>query len=170
MLQMDVRRCPAGGCPSRRNTLPGDREVARMAPALDGRVGSAQPRTLPQLLRMLGINDKPVGQQWHPIMAWLEHNGASRELWMSLLANGYGIHLERDLPSFNRPVPRRTRPPQSCPHGHLLRPGAMLVGHQPCSTCCGGHTTWTCPACGAMVYWPPLRSDCRVLAGPAAVR
>jgi hypothetical protein len=28
-----------------------------------------------------------------------------------------------------------TRPPQSCPHGHRLRPGAMLVGHQPCSTC-----------------------------------
>jgi hypothetical protein len=26
------------------------------------------------------------------------------------------------------------------------------------------------PACGAVVYGPPLRLDCRVLAGPAAVR
>jgi hypothetical protein len=59
-----------------------------------------------------------------------------------------------------------TRPPQSCPGGHLLRPGAMLVGHQPCSTCRGGHTTWTCLDCGGVVYGPPLRIDCRVLAGP----
>jgi len=139
-----------------------------MATAMDDSVGLAQPRTLPQLLRMLGVNDKPISGQWHPIMAWLEQNGASRELWMSLLANGYGIHLEQVMP-LNRPVPRMTRPPQSCPHGHRLRPGAMLVGHQPCS-CPGGHTTWTCLACGAVVYAPPLRLDCRGLAGPAAVR
>ena len=44
-----------------------------------------------------------------------------------------------------------TRPPQSCPHGHLLRPDAMLVGHQPCSTCRGGHTTWTCPDCAGVL-------------------
>jgi hypothetical protein len=141
-----------------------------MATAMDDSVGLAQPRTLPQLLRMLRVNDKPISGQWHPIMAWLEHNGASRELWMSLLANGYGLHLEMDIPSFNRPAPRGTRPPQSCPHGHRLRPGVMPVGHQPCSTCRGGHTTWTCPVCGAMVYGPPLRVDCRVPAGPAAVR
>jgi len=133
-----------------------------MATGMDGSVGLTQPRTLPELLRLLGVNDKSVSQQWHPIMAWFEHNEASRELWMSTLANGYGIHLEGDLPSFNRPVPRRTRPPQSCPQGHRLRPGEMLVGHQPCSTCCGGHTTWTCPACGAVRYGPPLRTDCRV--------
>ena len=90
-----------------------------MATAMDDSVGLAQPRTLPQLLRMLGVNDKPISGQWHPIMAWLEHNGASRELWMSLLANGYGIHLEQVMP-LNRPVPRMTRPPQSCPHGHRL--------------------------------------------------
>jgi hypothetical protein len=52
-----------------------------------------------------------------------------------------------------------TRPPQSCPHGHLLRPGAMLVGHQPCSTCRGGHTTWTCLDCGGVVYGPPDPPD-----------
>jgi hypothetical protein len=56
---------------------------------------------------MLGVNDKPTSQQWHPIMAWLEHNDASRELWMSLLANGYGQHLEREMPSLSRPVARR---------------------------------------------------------------
>jgi hypothetical protein len=139
-----------------------------MATAMDDSVGLAQPRTLPQLLRMLGVNDQPISEQWHPIMAWLEHNGASRELWMSLLANGYGIHLEQVMP-FNRPVPRMTRPPQSCPRTHRLRPGAMLVGHQPCS-CQGGHTTWTCLACGAVVYGPPLTEDCQILVGAAAVR
>jgi hypothetical protein len=38
-----------------------------------------------------------------------------------------------------------TRPPQSCRHGHPLRPGAMLVGLQPCSTCRGEHRedVWT---------------------------
>src|ERR1700758_4144652 len=54
--------------------------------------------------------------------------------------------------------------------GHLLRPGAMLVGHQPCSTCRGGHTTWTCLDCGAVVYRPPLSAGCRILVGAAAVR
>jgi hypothetical protein len=61
-------------------------------------------------------------------------------------------------------------PPQGCPHGHRLRPGAMLVGHQPCSTCRGGHTTRTCLDCGGVVKGPPLRVYCRILAGPAAVR
>src|ERR1700739_4677384 len=63
-----------------------------------------------------------------------------------------------------------TRPPQSCPRGHLLRPGAMLVGHQPCSACRGGHTTWTCLDCGGVVYGPPLTAGCRILVGAAAVR
>jgi hypothetical protein len=78
-----------------------------MATATDDSVGLGEPRTLPQLLRMLGVNDKPTSQQWHPIMAWLEHHDASRELWMSLLANGYGQHLERAVPSLNRPISRR---------------------------------------------------------------
>jgi hypothetical protein len=63
-----------------------------------------------------------------------------------------------------------TRPPQSCPHGHPLGPGATLVGHQPCSTCRGGHTTWTCLECGAVVSGPPLTAACRILVGAAAVR
>ena len=79
-----------------------------MATALDDSVGLAQPQTLPQLLRMLGLNGKPVSEQWHPIVAWFEHNECSRELWMSLVANGYAYHIERqNLLSFNRPVPRR---------------------------------------------------------------
>jgi hypothetical protein len=40
-------------------------------------------------------------------VAWLEHNKPSRELWLSFLANGYGLHLEQAVPSFCRPVPRR---------------------------------------------------------------
>jgi len=63
-----------------------------------------------------------------------------------------------------------TRPPQRGPHGHRLRAGAMLVGHQPCSTCRGGHTTWTWLECGGVVYGPPLTAGCRVLVGAAAVR
>ena len=54
-----------------------------MATAMDESVGLTQPQTLPQLLRMLGLNGKPTGEQWHPIMAWLDHNEACRELWMS---------------------------------------------------------------------------------------
>jgi hypothetical protein len=46
----------------------------------------------------------------------------------------------------------------------------MLVGHQPCSTCRGGHTTWTCLDCGGVVYGPPLSAGCRILVGAAAVR
>src|SRR6202035_2811623 len=61
------------------------------------------------------------------------------------------------------------RPPQRCPRGHRLGAGRTLVGHQPCD-CVGGHTTWTCLACGGVVYAPPLTAACRVLAGPAAVR
>jgi hypothetical protein len=53
---------------------------------------------------------------------------------------------------------------------HQLEPGGMLVGHQPCRTCRGGHTTWTCLACGAVVYGPALTADCRVLVAAAPVR
>src|SRR5258705_7106097 len=60
------------------------------------------------------------------------------------------------------------RPPRRCPRGHRLDAGRTLVGHQPCD-CVGGHTTWTCLACGGVVYAPPLTAACRVLAGPAAV-
>jgi hypothetical protein len=55
---------------------------------------------------MLGVNGKPTDEQWRPIMAWLESNKPSRELWISLLANGYGHHLEQAIPSFHRPAPR----------------------------------------------------------------
>jgi len=42
---------------------------------------------------------------------------------------------------------------------------------QPCSCSRrGGHTTWACLECDGVMYAPPLTSDCRVLAGPAAVR
>jgi hypothetical protein len=78
-----------------------------MATATADSVASAQPRTLPHLLRLLGVSDKPVSQQWPRIMTWLEHNEASRELWTSFLANGYGLHLEQGMHSFNRPGPRR---------------------------------------------------------------
>jgi hypothetical protein len=78
-----------------------------MATAIADSLGLSQPRTLPHLLRMLGVSDKPVSQQWHQIMEWLEHNDVSRELWTSFLANGYGLHVQQGMPSFSRPAPRR---------------------------------------------------------------
>jgi len=53
--------------------------------------------------------------------------------------------------------------------GHRLGPNRALVGRQPCS-CCGGHMTWACRQCGAVVYAPPIGPRCRVLHGAAAVR
>src|SRR5688500_11423712 len=44
---------------------------------------------------------------------------------------------------------------RSVARGHRLGAGRTLVGHQPCD-CVGGHTTWTCLACGGVVYAPPL--------------
>jgi hypothetical protein len=61
------------------------------------------------------------------------------------------------------------RPPERCPRGHQLGAGRVLVGRQPCS-CRGGHTSWFCLECGAVVYMPPVNAGCRVLDGPATVR
>jgi hypothetical protein len=61
------------------------------------------------------------------------------------------------------------RPPERCPRGHRLGAGRVLVGHQPCS-CPGGHTSWACRECGAVVYAPLLTAGCRILVGAAAVR
>jgi hypothetical protein len=62
------------------------------------------------------------------------------------------------------------RPPQRCPNDHRFGPYRVLVGHQPCGTCRGGHTTWTCLECGGVVYGPPLTAGCQILVGAAAVR
>ncbi len=67
----------------------------------------APPRTLPQLLRTLGVNDEPVTTQWRAIMAWLADNQLTPRLWMSMLANGYGVIIERTTPGFHRPIPYR---------------------------------------------------------------
>src|ERR1700739_2850109 len=61
------------------------------------------------------------------------------------------------------------RPPERCPRGHRLGPNRTLVGRQPCS-CCGGHMTWACRQCGAVLYAPPIGPRCRVLHGAAPVR
>ena len=34
----------------------------------------------------------------------------------------------------------------------------------------GGHTSWHCRTCNAVVYGPPLNTHCTTLAGPANVR
>lgn len=59
-------------------------------------------------------------------------------------------------------------PPSHCPVGHGLGPNHVVVGHQPCS--CGGHLSWRCLECDAVIYAPVLAAACSVLTGPAAVR
>jgi hypothetical protein len=63
-----------------------------------------------------------------------------------------------------------THPPMRCPNGHQLGAGQVLVGHQVCLGHGGGHTTWTCCTCDAVVYGPPLNTHCTALEGPATVR
>src|SRR5262245_39158811 len=64
-----------------------------------------------------------------------------------------------------------TRPPRRCPNGHPLGPNQVLVGHVAClGHGGGGHTSWHCRACDAVVYGPPLNTRCTCLEGPAVVR
>jgi hypothetical protein len=63
-----------------------------------------------------------------------------------------------------------THPPTRCPNGHQLGAGQVLVGQQACLGHCGGHTTWTCRACDATVYGPPMNTHCSALEGRATVR
>jgi len=64
-----------------------------------------------------------------------------------------------------------TRPPARCPNGHPLGPNQVLVGHVAClGHGGGGHTSWHCRKCDAVVYGPPLNMHCTALEGPAAVR
>jgi hypothetical protein len=55
-------------------------------------------------------------------------------------------------------------------NGHTLGPNQVLVGHQACLGHGGGHTSWHCRTCDAVVYGPPMNKDCTALDGPAAVR
>ena len=63
------------------------------------------------------------------------------------------------------------RPPTRCPNGHRLGANQVLVGHVAClGHGGGGHTSWHCRTCDAVVYGPPLAKHCTALEGPAAVR
>jgi hypothetical protein len=61
-------------------------------------------------------------------------------------------------------------PPARCPNGHPLGPNQVLVGHVACLGHGGGHTSWHCRACDAVVFGPPLNTHCTTLEGPATVR
>lgn len=59
----------------------------------------------------------------------------------------------------------------TCPNGHSLGPNQILVGHVAClGHGGGGHASWHCRACDAVVYGPPLNKHCAALKGPASVR
>lgn len=46
------------------------------------------------------------------------------------------------------------------PERHPLTPGNMNVSWLGCL--CGGHRTWTCHTCLAVIYGPPRRDGCAV--------
>src|SRR5258705_13043463 len=53
-----------------------------------------------------------------------------------------------------------TKPPSRCPNGHNLGPNQVLVGHVVClGHGGGGHTSWHCRTCDAVVYGPPMVAD-----------
>ena len=49
---------------------------------------------------------------------------------------------------------RIIRPQTHCPNGHQLGPNQVLVGHVACLGHGGGHTSWHCRTCNAVVYGP----------------
>jgi hypothetical protein len=62
-------------------------------------------------------------------------------------------------------------PPGRCTNGHPLGPNQVLVGHVAClGHGAGGHTSWHCRTCDAVVYGPPLNTHCTALDDPAAMR
>src|SRR6478752_257730 len=57
-----------------------------------------------------------------------------------------------------------THPPARRPNGHSLGPNQVLVGHVVClGHGGGGHTSWHCRTCDAVVYGPPLNTHCTAL-------
>ena len=61
--------------------------------------------------------------------------------------------------------------PSRCPNGHRLGANQVLVGDVACLCHGGGHTSWHCRTCDAVVvYGPPLNTHCTALDGPASVR
>lgn len=53
----------------------------------------AVPRTLPQLLRHLGVADEPVTRQQVVIASWLAEHRPTAQLRLSIRMNGYGLLL-----------------------------------------------------------------------------
>src|SRR6185295_6965953 len=57
-----------------------------------------------------------------------------------------------------------TRGPERCPNGHPLGPNQVLVGHVAClGHGGGGHISWHCRTCDAVLYGPPMKSHCTAL-------
>jgi hypothetical protein len=75
-----------------------------MKTATHHHAGFGEPTTLPALLRLLGVDQEPAARQWDSIMGWLDEHPASSELWVSLLANGYGLMLKQGIPAGHRPA------------------------------------------------------------------
>lgn len=45
--------------------------------------------------------------------------------------------------------------PATCPNGHPLRYPNVLIGHRGCVCVSGGHRSYECLTCEAVIYDPP---------------
>ncbi len=68
--------------------------------------GTAQPESVPALLRQLGVHNASVIEEAATLRAWLRDYTPTRELRVSMRQNGYGILLDQ---RFGRPPRRATQ-------------------------------------------------------------
>jgi hypothetical protein len=62
-------------------------------------------------------------------------------------------------------------PAEPLPERAPLGPNQVLVGHVAClGHGGGGHMSWRCRTCDAVLYGPPMNTHCTALEGPATVR
>lgn len=97
-----LRRAEALRAVARRNRT----EAARLAEQFN-RTALEKPGTVTQLFRALGVKGQPITKQFDALVAWLADHEPSRDLWLSMVANGYGLQLEQSVGWFHRPVPYR---------------------------------------------------------------
>ena len=166
-------RCPVSSFDPavRAAPIPGHRTAEdRRLLLVDGSVGDRH-------TQLDGAHDR-VGNNRRRAGSSLRH-GSPR--WGGRSSVGTRIVTHRGPTSAQRHDPTRGCPPtttalsftksRQCPNGHPLGANQVLVGHVAClGHGGGGHTSWHCRTCDAVIYGPPLNTHCTALEGPAAVR
>jgi hypothetical protein len=68
---------------------------------------SAQPETVPTLMRQLGVHNASAVQEAGVLRDWVRDNVPNKALRVTMRRNGYGFLLDR---GFGRPSRRSNRP------------------------------------------------------------